>query len=268
VLGWRFTALYSQPVQDRDQRPFDDYSGRHLTYGGARIERSLPANAHISVTLARFTQDNARFLAVSGNERRDILDVHAGGAPGAWDWDIEGMNQTGSVGPDSIEAWALGSLAGFTLKDTPWSPRLGLQVDAASGDRDPRGRLFATFNPLFPNGYYVTMSGFTGYVNFIHVKPSLSFHPTSKLTVLLAAAGLWRETTADAVYTQPDIPVPGTAGRGQPFTAIYGELRLDWAVNEHVTTAAEADHYAVGQTIREAGGHDSDYLGAEIRYGW
>jgi len=50
-------------------------------------------------------------------------------------------------------------------------------------------------------------------VNFIHVKPSLTLHPLKALKIMLAAAGQWRETTVDAVYTQPDIPVAGTAGR-------------------------------------------------------
>jgi alginate export protein len=265
---WRLTAFYSQPVQARDLRAFDDDSSGRLTYAGARLERSLPGKTRLSVAAARFTQDQAHFLSARGDERRDIVDVHAAGAPGAWDWDVEAMNQTGSIGPDRIEAWAVGSLAGYTFQQRAWRPRLGLQVDAASGDRNPGDHVLGTFNPLFPNGYYLDLSGLTGFVNFVHVKPSLTLHPCNRLTLLLAAAGLWRETTADAVYTQPDIPVARTAGRGDPFTAVYGELRVDWNVNEHVAAALEADRYVVGQTIRAAGGHDADYLGVELRYGW
>jgi hypothetical protein len=27
-------------------------------------------------------------------------------------------------------------------------------------------------------------------------------------------------------------------------------------------------HYAIGDTVRNAGGHDSNYLGLELKYGW
>jgi hypothetical protein len=44
----------------------------------------------------------------------------------------------------------------------------------------------------------------------------------------------------------PNIPIRGTAGRGSPFTADYGEVRVDWNVSEHVAAALKAEHYAVG----------------------
>ena len=265
---WRLIAFYSQPVQDRDLRIFDDYSSGRLTYGGVRAERRLMEGVQIAVYVSRFTQDQAKYLTVTGNERRDIVDAHLSGARSGFDWDIEGMSQTGRIGADTIKAWAFGSLAGYTFGHIALTPRLGLQIDAASGDRDPAGYQLETFNPLFPNGYYVTLAGYTGYVNFVHVKPSLTVHPTKKLKLMLAAAGQWRETTADAVYTQPNIPVAGTAGHPGSYTGTYGQFRADWAVSEHYTAAIEAVHFAVGEVIRQAGGHDGDYLGVELKYGW
>ena len=38
---WRLTAFFSQPVQDRDLRAFDDYSSPRLTYSGVRLERKV-----------------------------------------------------------------------------------------------------------------------------------------------------------------------------------------------------------------------------------
>jgi hypothetical protein len=266
--AWRLSGFYSQPVQDRDYGIFTDYSNGSLTYGGARVERQLFDGARLSVTISRFTQNPSQYLTVSGDERRDILDAHFSGARSGFDWDVEAMGQDGQIGPDSIAAWALGSLAGYTLSDVGWSPRLGLQLDAASGNRNPSDHQLGTFNPLFPNGYYLALAGYTGYVNFIHLKPSVTLHPTKSLTLLLAVAGLWRETTADAVYTQPNIPVPGTAGRPRSYTGTYGQFRVDWAINEHYAAAIEAVHFTIGDTLRQAGGHDSNYIGVEFKYGW
>jgi hypothetical protein len=78
----------------------------------------------------------------------------------------------------------------------------------------------------------------------------------------------WRQTTRDAVYTQPDIPVAGTAGRGGPYTGAYTQLRVDWTATQHFAFAIETVHFAIGKTLREAGGHDATYLGLEMKYGW
>jgi hypothetical protein len=177
------------------------------------------------------------------------------------------MGQEGHVGAKRVRAWALGSLAGYTFDDVGLTPRLGLQVDAASGDRK-RSDTLETFNPLFPNGYYVTLAGYTGFVNFIHLKPSMTLHFGPSLKAMLAAAAQWRQTTADAVYTQPNIPVAGTAGRSGAYTGTYGQLRIDWSMTRSMSVALEAVHFQVGDVIRTAGGRDSDYVGIQYLFGW
>lgn len=266
--AWRYIGFYSHPVENRDTAAFEDYSSEHLTYGGARVERELGAAGKLSFYYSRFTQDAAAFLTARGNEFRNIGDARFTGAISDFDWDCEAMGQAGEIGNQSIRAWAFGSMAGYTLADVSLKPRVGLQIDIASGDRNPHDHALNTFNPLFPNGYYLNLSGYTGYVNVIHVKPSVTLHPDPKVKVLLAAAAQWRETTADAVYAQPNIPVPGTAGRPGRYSGTYGQMRVDWAVTPHYSFALEAVHFAVGEAIRAAGGRDSDYLGVELKFGW
>jgi hypothetical protein len=85
---------------------------------------------------------------------------------------------------------------------------------------------------------------------------------------MLAVAPQWRQTAADAVYTQPNIPVPGTAGPPDSYTGTYFQLRLDWVLNPHITFAIEAVHFAVSDVIRNAGGRDADYVGVQLAFGW
>ena len=147
------------------------------------------------------------------------------------DWDVEAMLQTGHVGQDTVGAWAFGALGGYTFAKTAGTPRIGIQVDGASGDAHPGDRRVGTFNPMFPNGYYFTLAGYTGYSNLIHVKPSLTFKPASSVTVLTAVGFQWRQTTADAIYGQGMSAVPGTAGKGGAWTGMYAQARVDWLVN-------------------------------------
>jgi hypothetical protein len=265
---WRFITFYSLPVQVRDNTIFDDYSSvTAQTFGMARTEYKFSESLFIAGYYANFTQANAQFANASGDERRDIFDVHLNGNANHFDFDFEVMSQSGRIGIEPIEAWAVGSLAGYTFASVNWSPRMGIQFDAASGDGNTK-QTFGTFNPLFPNGYYFTLAGYTGYANLIHIKPSLTLAPTSSLKIAFAAAALWRQTTADAVYTQPDIAVPKTAGRPGAYTGSYGQLRLDWTIDRATSFAIEAVHFAIGDALRNAGGHDSNYLGVEIKRGW
>jgi hypothetical protein len=265
---WRFITFYSLPVQVQDVTIFDDYSSvTKQTFGMARSEYKFSDSLFLAGYYANFTQANAQFANASGDERRDIFDVHLNGNANHFDFDLEVMNQTGRIGGEAIEAWAVGSLAGYTFTNVNWSPRAGVQLDAASGDGNTK-QTFGTFNPLFPNGYYFTLAGYTGYANLIHIKPSLTLAPTSSLKIAFAAAALWRQTTADAVYTQPDIAVPKTAGRPGAYTGSYGQVRLDWTIDRATSFAVEAVHFKIGDALRTAGAHDSNYLGVEIKRGW
>jgi len=266
--GWRISGFVSQPVQYRNVNDFDDYSNRHLLFGGARVQRQLTPGSELSVSFSDYRQDNAHFLAGSGREERQNVDAHYDGQAGAVDWDIEAVKQGGSIGGKTVDAWAFGSLAGVTFKAMPWSPRVGMQFDAASGDHNLADSHVGTFNPLFPNGYYVTLSGYTGYSNFIHFKPSLSMAPATGVKLMAAAGLLWRQTTQDAVYVQPDIPVPGTAGKPGKYSGTYAQFQLSWIAARNLVFAMEADRYFIGQAVRSAGGHDSNYVGAEVRWGW
>lgn len=264
---WRFIAYATQPVQNRNAATFDDVSNRDLTFSGVRFERQSVGPGDLSGYWSRYDRSNARFIDASGAERRDVWDLRYTGAQGRFDWDVEAMLQTGTVGDSRIGAWAIGSIAGYRL-DAPWSPRVAVQIDAASGDRHPHDGRIGTFNPLFPNGYYFTLAGYTGYSNLIHVKPSVTLKPTANLALLGALGFQWRETTGDAIYLQGNQSVPGSAGNGSLWTGMYAQLRADWTMAANLIASVEAVHFQVGDTIRRAGGRNADYVGVELKYGW
>lgn len=265
---WRLIGYYTQPVINRDDHAFDDGSSGRNRFYGVRIERHVLGTNELSAYWSRFTNDEARFIVAAGHERRDVGDVRFAGKSGRLDWDAEAMAQTGHVGATHVRAWGMGSKIGYTFSDLVLKPRLGMQVDAASGDRHPENGTIGTFNPLFPNGAYLNLAGYTGYANFLHVKPSVTVKPASRLTLMGAMAAQWRMTTEDAIYTQPNIAVPRTAGMGSRWTGIYDQFRADWMANANISGAVEAVHLDAGRTLRAAGGRDSNYLGVELKYSW
>ncbi|GAB7538655.1 alginate export family protein [Burkholderia sp. 3C] len=268
VGQWRFIGYLTRPVQYRDVDAFDDTSNRHLKFSGLRVERSGFGPGDLSAYWSRYERDGASFLDAKGHERRDVFDARYAGKVAPFDWDIEAMGQTGQVGASTVGAWAFGALGGYTFSTLPGTPRLGLQIDGASGDHHPGDGHVGTFNPLFPNGYYFTLAGYTGYSNVIHVKPSLTFKVTPKVTLLTALGFQWRDTTQDAVYGQGMAMVPGTAGKGSLWTGVYAQVRADWLVNDNVALALEAVHFEIGDSLRALGARNADYVGVEAKFGW
>jgi hypothetical protein len=265
---WRMISFWSHPVENVPDKPFDDSSSRALQYGGFRIERNDVGTGKLSASYSRYDQDAAQYLDASGKESRDIVDMHYVIARGPVDGDLEVMRQTGEVGSTRIEALALGSLGGYTFVHVPWRPRVGLQLDLASGDRRPGDGILGTFNPLFPNAYYFTLMSTPTYVNLVHVRPSLDLHPTEHLK-LIARLGLqWRLTTEDAVYVIPNRPIPDTAGMPGHWTGLYEQLRAEWQIDRNWTAAFEGVQYQVGDVIRRAGGFNANYAGIELRFSW
>jgi hypothetical protein len=265
---WRVISFWSEPVQYQDVGIFDDVANRHFQFGMFRIEDNKIGPGKLSGYVALYIRDNVNYLGASGNEQRNILDVHYAGAMSNVDWDFEAMGQTGHVGNSKVQAWAFGSIVGYTVPEVTWSPRFAIQFDAASGDHHPGDGFVQTFNPLFPNGYYFTLAGYTTYANLINLKPSVTIKPLASVTLLGAIGLQWRETVNDAIYTIPNNYVPGTAGKGSSWTGVYFQARADWKISSNLAAAVEAVHFQAGNAIRQAGGHNAEYCGVELDYGW
>ena len=139
----------------------------------ARAQRDLFGWATLSGYYAYYTLENAKYLSVSGTEHRDIIDVRFYAKTNDFDGDIEVMSQTGSIGNDTIRAWAVGSVSGYTLS--------GYRVETEARravrrrlrqQRSPR-QCLQTFNPLFPNGLLFYTRRLHRLYELIHFKPSI-----------------------------------------------------------------------------------------------
>jgi len=265
---WRLITLYTHPAENRNASLFDDYSSPHLSLGLVRIERQVTSSSSLSGYVGQFRQDGARFPSAGGNERRGLVELRYTGVRGGVDWDAEAMSQNGRIGGQSIRAWATGAVIGRTFGSTSLRPRISLQFDAASGDKSPTDNQLDTFNPLFPSGYYFTTAGYTTYANVVHAKIAVSINALANVKLSSGFGAEWRQTIADAIYTLPDVPVPDTVGRGGRYVGTYDQFRAECGLTPHIALALEVVHFSAGATVVSVGGRDTDYFGAEVRYGW
>nr|WP_261403725.1 alginate export family protein [Chenggangzhangella methanolivorans] len=248
--------------------PVDDRSTRDIRFSGVRAERQLSDWMQLTGYYALYQRRNALYLHASGEEDRHILDMRLAGAHSGFDWDVEAMGQLGHVGRADVRAWAFGARTGYTIRDVVWSPRIGLQFDAASGDRRADDGNLGTFNPLFSK----RLLFFPGRSHWLHQSCApqafADSRPNQEFDLLAGIGLLWRQTTKDAVYVLPSVPVLGTAGRGTSWTGAYAQLRADYRFASNLTGSVEAVRYDVGSDLQFAGGKDSIFFRSELKFSW
>lgn len=130
----------------------------NVRFGGLHVEIPLSYSLTGEVYAFDFDEDDAPDVATR-NRDLSTLGVRLRLAPrtSMFDFDLEYARQTGSVrataSPADItnldhEADTLHAQAGYTF-DAPWSPRLALQYDEASGDKSSADQSSERFDPLF-----------------------------------------------------------------------------------------------------------------------
>lgn len=177
----------------------------------------------------------------------------------AFDWDVEGAFQFGSFATAQIRAWMISSNWGYTVAEYPLSPRLGLKADVLSGDQNLQDNRLGTFNPLYPSLQYYSQPGLFGPSNLINLQPNITVAATKSVSVNVAWSSLRRESTADAFYAPPLVPVSGTVN-GKRLIGQESSVNLAWQATVHLTVTATYAYFAPAGSVRQAGGRSGDFF--------
>lgn len=141
-----------------------------------------------------------------------------GKLPANWDYGVEMDRQAGSLGADSIGAWAGHWILGRTLPAAHFHPRIALEYNYASGDDNPTDGHRSTFDQLYPTGHdKYGMADQVGWKNIRNARASLELKPGKKWTAVGRYDAWWLADTHDALYNAASAVVArvaaGTAGR-------------------------------------------------------
>lgn len=193
----------------------------------------------------------------------------AGGECHAFDYEGEMAGQWGKFAGDTIQAWMAAANLGYTFKDVPWSPRLGVGFDYGSGDDDPTDNTHQTFNQLFPLGHaHLGYLDLFGRQNVIASNVNLTAKPHEKVTTRLAWYTFWNDSTRDAMYN-----AGGAAGRRNVFGTsghdVGNELDMtvQYNIDVHSSMLFGYSHFWCNNYIRSTGdSDDADLLYLQYRF--
>lgn len=260
-----YDAFLTRPVQ-LEKGVFDDESLDSQAFWGLYATVNVTPHLGIDLYYLGLDNDRARFGAVSGDELRHTIGARIFGSSDGLDWNFEAAGQFGRFAGRDIRAWTVASDTGYTLSDVLWTPRLGLKANIASGDHDPNDNSLGTFNPLFPKLGYFSEAALIAPSNFFDVQPNVTLSLSDKVTLTAGWDFLWRETTEDAVYIAPFVPVSSTSGHGGRYIGSEASVTLDWRVNRHIEATASYVHFFVGDALRQANASDVDFVMGSVAY--
>lgn len=206
------TAFFVRPVSPEDGA-FDDRSSSDQRFWGLYATWPAPGFEGLGIDTYYLGLDRADAVFAQGEARelRHTIGVRAFGERAMWDWNIEAAWQWGSFGDANIRAWTVSVDAGFELAALPLTPRIGLKLDAISGDRNLHDRRLGTFNPLFPKLPYFSDANLATPANLLDAQPNVRLSLTDRLSATVSWDVLWKHEAADAFYAPPLSPVDGTS---------------------------------------------------------
>jgi hypothetical protein len=265
VLGaWRLDALDVRPRNDRFGA-FDDERSDTQRLRGVHASRNA-AGQTLDLYALELRDRSARNGEGLRDETRRSLGLRVAGRDGPWDWDLEGLRQSGDAGPEALRAHALMLNAGYTLSDVAGRPRLGLVVNEGSGDARPGDGRLGTFSPMFPRGAYLGEDATFGLRNLRTVQATLGLTPQPGWSVSASLGRFWRLEASDALY-RPNGALLLAAGGRDGVAADAVSVLSDWSITSRWSLLGKLAALQPGEAVEAQGFDDTAYFAeATLRF--
>lgn len=249
-------AFAARPVNVKSDA-FNDDNLSHETFSGLYLTREAKG-AGVDLYVLNLDRRLARFASGAANENRTSWGTRLFGKAGAWDYDVEGVWQTGEFGAKDIRAWTLASHIGYLAKSLPWTPRFALKANVTSGDRDPRDNKLETFNPLYPNLSYFNDAALIAPENHTDVHPFVTVRPIEKLELSAGVGRFWKTQRADAVYRGPGVVVASTSRSRD--VGVQWDASATWRPTQTLEIRGAYVRAEAGTVLAATGGQDTNFF--------
>jgi hypothetical protein len=261
---WTWNSTLTHPVLlRRDTYAIPDHKQTEWGAGFTRArEHGGWSGYYIGVN-----RKQAFFNGKVGKEIRETLGSRLWNQGALFDYNTDFVFQTGSFASGYILAGAISSNDGMTLHKLPLQPRFGVRFDYATGDSDRTGANLNTFNPLFPNPMYSSLSALLGPSDLTDLAPTIRLTLNSKTAVSPEMPFYWRSSIHDGIYNFAGIMIrPGNLSTAR-FVGYQPGLTLDRTFSPHFSSTAGFFHFFTGRFLHETPpGEDVGYFYATLTF--
>jgi len=260
--GFYADAFYGQIVQ-YDEIRFNN-SSKDLSikgiYCGYQAEKDAPQYEAYYINNINVASSNDVHRHTTG--ARTVLPVGMG-----WTADLEGCYQFGEEGPKDVSAYALHADASRTFEDAAWKPKVAIEYNYASGDKNSKDNKINTFVPVYQTTHdpYGLMDFFK-WQNMQEFACRITLQPVKKFKVIPEAHCFFLANTDDYWYTSSGsklrTPINGNA---DSYAGTELSLVLKYEPRDYIALETGYAHFIAGSYLNDTGaGDDADWAYASV----
>jgi hypothetical protein len=235
---------------------FDKSSGGNDLHGAyGTIEKLIPNATIEPYVLWRLGRGTRTEAGAPGVLSRPVYGGRiVGKLPGSLDYGVEMVGQTGSVGTDSISAWAGHWVMGYTLPKVKRTTRIVAEYNFASGDVSPTDGRQETFDQLYPTGHdRYGLADQVGWKNIHNIRSGVEIKATKKLSMNSFYYAWWLPSRTDALYNAAGNAIArvaaGTAGR---FVGQEADIQATYALRPELSLGGGFANIFPGTFLKNA----------------
>jgi hypothetical protein len=156
------------------------------------------------------------------------------------DYSIEAVAERGSIGRESIKAWATTFGTAYRFDSMAWRPRVFWQYDYASGDAQPADSVYRTFDTMYPTAH--DRFGITdqfGWQNISAARGGITLEPHQRWTVSAQYLNFSLAAAADGLYnTSGGLIVRDITGKSGTHVGEEFDFYSWYELNRHFNVGA------------------------------
>lgn len=177
----------------------------------------------------------------------------------AWNWPSSVAGRRTSRSPRGRDIWLLG----HTLADARHRPRLFLEFNRASGDRNAHDGEHDAFDPLFPASHdkLGAADQFSG-TNLVHARPGFQYRVREGLTFAVAYNSFWLANGRDGYYSGGKLMIAADGSQGSHIGQ-EADIQAQWNPTRHTLVDFVFGHIIPGEFLRHSG-RGSPYNGLAL----
>src|SRR6266850_634940 len=265
--GIRIDAFAASVVRIRDHA-FDNprVNGNNFYGVYSRFNKLLPASTIEPFVFYRTLQNVQGEDGRKGNAGFFTFGGRAFGQVAAnWDYEFESAVQRGSFANDCVRAWAVHVTAGYTFKNTKFSPRYSAEYNFASGDGSSKDGTRQTFDQLFPTNHskYGT-ADLVGWRNIHSVRAGSELKLTPKANINIDYLSHWLARNTDSLYSDSGVAIAQVRqGAESRHVGQEIDLILQYKFSKRCTVGLGDAFLKAGRFLKQAthgGGFSYPYL--------
>jgi hypothetical protein len=250
----RMTAFSLSVVVPRSHGMSHHQSGAviHGLYGG--IDNLVPHSVLEPAVFWRLAPDYRTDAGSPAKLDEKTLSLRwAGMVTRQFDYSAETAAQTGHLGSDSVSAWLLSLVGGYTVPWLAGTPRFFAEYFFASGDGSPKDGHQNTWRHLHPTHHDRNgLADQIGFQNLRELRTGVRLSPARHWVVAAVVSDWHLANSKDALYdTSGNVVARDITGRAGDHVGVELDLEMSYRLNREVELCAGIGRIAPGAFLKK-----------------